>query len=219
MSDYHTVYKDVNPVETEWDILQRKHGNLPPAEKKAATPAWEPCDDASGKLTKADLDDIDSVDELDDLDEEFEDDRFMEEYRRKRIHELEQKQQSSHAGQGVVKHISGPEFVKEVTEASDQRWVVCHLYKDSVTDCAILNQCLAELAERYRSTIWVKIISTECIPGFSDEFLPTLLLYRDKKCKHQIVQSVQAMGGQSITPDKLKVYLNGFSSDEICKDT
>lgn len=215
MSDYHTVYKDVNPVETEWDVLQRKHGNLPPAEEKTAIPAWEPSENADGKITKEEIDEIDSIDELDDLDDEFEDDRFMEEYRRKRIQELEQ-ESSKHAGEGIVKHITGPDFVKEVTEASDGCWVVCHLYKDGVADCAILNQCLADLAERYRSTKWVKIVSTECIPGFSDEFLPTLLLYKDKKCKHQMVQAVQAMGGQSISPETLKVYLNGFSADGIC---
>ena len=217
MSDYHTVYKDVNAVETEWDVLQRKHGNLPPAEEKPAIPAWEPAHDVSGKMTRDDLDAIDSIDELDDLDDEFEDDRFMEEYRRKRMQELEQ-ECSQRTGEGVLKHIRGSEFVKEVTEASEGSWVVCHLYKDGVTDCAILNQCLAELAGRYKQSIWIKIVSTECIPGFSDEFLPTILLYKDKKCKHQMVQAVQAMGGHSINPERLKAYLNGFSADEICKD-
>lgn len=219
MSDYHTVYKDVNPVETEWDVLQRKHGNLPPVEKKKPAPAWEPHDDDVGKPSKDDLDNIDTIDELDALDDDFEDDHFMEEYRRRRIQELEQ-QSNRRAGTGVLKQIGGPDFVKDVTEASAGCWVVCHLYKDGVTDCAILNQCLTDLAERYRDTTWVKIVSTECIPGFSDDFLPTLLLYKDKICKHQIVQAVKAMGGESISPDRLKGYLNQYAgSDEICKDS
>lgn len=39
-------------------------------------------------------------------------------------------------------------------------WVVCHLYKAAVQDCAILNQCLAVLAEQYPATKFVRIVST-----------------------------------------------------------
>jgi hypothetical protein len=214
MADYHTVYKDADPVETEWDILQRKHGNLPPKEPKKSAPAWEPeKEEAKG------IDDIDSVDELEDLEDDsaFADDRFLEEYRQRRINELQQQQSTSWRCDGTLKHIQGQDFVKEVTEASDACWVVCHLFKDAVADCVILNQCLSELAGRYPGTKWVKIVSTECIPGFDDTFLPTLLLYNEKKCKHQVVQAVKAMGGQSVSPERVALHLRQYD-DDICRE-
>ena len=163
------------------------------------------------------MEDIGTLDELEELEDEFEDDRFMEEYRRKRMLELEQSATEKIKTKQELQHIYGQEFVKEVNEASEDRWVVCHLYKESVSDCSILNQCLGSLAEQYPETKWVKIISTECIPGYNDDFLPTLLLYRGKKCHKTIIHALQTMGGQSVSPARIALFLNQFGS--ICGDS
>ena len=179
--EYHTVYTDLNPVETEWDELQRKHGNLPDKPKRAPAPKWTPAEDATRSF-RLDTDAIDTVDNTDDIetlrdmedDETMQDSRFLEAYRQERMRQL----QASATGRGSdlkivakfgsLQHIQGSEFVKEVTEASQGAWVVCHLYKDAVEDCGILNQCLGALAAQYRSTKFVKIVSTQCIPDFDD---------------------------------------------------
>ena len=44
----------------------------------------------------------------------------------------------------------------------------------SAPDCAILAQCLGELAGRYPGTKFVKIVSTDCIPHYPDGNLPTV---------------------------------------------
>lgn len=58
--------------------------------------------------------------------------------------------------------------------------MVCFLYKSSHAGCALLGECLAELARKYHGTRFVKIISTSCIPNYPDQNLPTLLLYHNR---------------------------------------
>ncbi len=124
-------------------------------------------------------------------------------------------------------------------------------------DCAILNQCLEEVARQYPATKFVKIVSTgakiasrmlvpqqqfphrwqhgcagrhhtalpvsraatntacckssraippfpsaaaECIPGYPDANLPTVLLYRDTKCVQTLV-GLRHFGGRSTSPE------------------
>ena len=40
---------------------------------------------------------------------------------------------------------------------------------------------LDDLCKKYVGTKFVKIISTDCIPKYPDQLLPTLLLYKNKK--------------------------------------
>jgi hypothetical protein len=79
-----------------------------------------------------------------------------------------------------VEDISSNEFIEKVTNTSEKAWVVCFLYKSSHAGCALLGECLAELARKYHGTRFVKIISTSCIPNYPDQNLPTLLLYHNR---------------------------------------
>ena len=49
-------------------------------------------------------------------------------YRRQRIAEMKEK--AAKEKFGSVTQISKPDFVTEVTKASEQSWVICHLFKD-----------------------------------------------------------------------------------------
>eukprot|EP00889_Picochlorum_renovo_P002870 jgi/Picre1/29900/NNA_005281.t1 len=202
MSEYHTIYKGDPYETTEWDEIQRKHGNLPPKESKPKPPDWEPEEEdwrkqkGQGGLgterAQEHLDDIDTLDELEELEDEFEDDRFLEEYRRKRMLELEQAATEKIKTKQELQHMYGQDFVKEVNEA-------------------------VRTAEQYPETKWVKIISTECIPGYNDDFLPTLLLYHEKKCQKTIIHALKTMGGQSVSPARIALFLNQFGP--ICGDS
>jgi hypothetical protein len=67
------------------------------------------------------------LDELDDV-EDIEDEDFLNQYRQKRMEELKSFQ---HEGRfGGVQPLSKPDFVREVTEASEKVWVFVHLFKD-----------------------------------------------------------------------------------------
>jgi hypothetical protein len=69
---------------------------------------------------------------------------------------------------------------------------VCFLYKSSHAGCALLGECLSELARKYHGTRFVKIISTSCIPNYPDQNLPTLLLYHNRCDAWRVLQLVAA---------------------------
>ena len=78
MADDHTVYKGPEGRTTQWEDIQRKMGNLPPKEPPSKPDPWTP-----DKGDARDTDWLDSRDEkeLEDLEDDFEDDRFLEQYR------------------------------------------------------------------------------------------------------------------------------------------
>lgn len=67
-----------------------------------------------------------SLDELDELEDE-EDDRILEEYRRRRIAEL--KEQARKDVFGEVIEINGQDFISQINKAGSGVWVVLLLYK------------------------------------------------------------------------------------------
>jgi len=78
MADYHTVYKGPEGQTTQWDDIQRKMGNLPAKEPvKKADPFTPEREDTKNKKWI----DGKAVDELEELEDEFDDDRFLEQYR------------------------------------------------------------------------------------------------------------------------------------------
>ncbi len=60
--------------------------------------------------------------------------------------------------------------------------------------CGLLQQCLDELAAKYPSTKFLRIVSTDAIPHYPDANLPTLLLYHDTQV------STGMKGGQILFP-------------------
>lgn len=179
-------------------------------------PVWKPDAFVPEEETKKDTSYLDSkgVDELEELEDDFEDDRFMEEYRRQRIEELQRG--VARPRFGTLETIRGSEFVAQVTNAGEDVWVVCQLFKDAVADCGILNACLKELAERYPATKFVKIISTDCISGYPDENLPTTLIYHNGKCVKSLV-GLAAVGGRGTSPDRVAMALNCYGA--VCGDS
>lgn len=79
----------------------------------------------------------------------------------------------------------------QVTHASEDSWVVCHLIKDHIVACLVMQDTLKQLAERFPKTKFVEIISTDCIPNYPDSNLPTLIVYHKKKCIKTIAGAMQ----------------------------
>lgn len=101
--------------------------------------------------------------------------------RKKRLSEL--REAAKVARFGSVVPISGSDFVREVSQAPPDVWVVVILYKEGIAECGLLMQCLEDLATKYPATKFVKIISTDCIPNYPDRNLPTLLVYNSGAVK------------------------------------
>ncbi|KAH7845257.1 hypothetical protein Vadar_000107 [Vaccinium darrowii] len=185
--DYHFVYKDVEGASTQWDDIQRKLGNLPPKPPTFKPPPFTPSEDQDSKPKDKSWIDHKTEDQLEDLedDPDLDDDRFLQEYRKKRLAEMREVAKVQRYGSVIP--ISGSDFVREVSQAPEDVWVVVVLYKDGYPECGLLLQSLEELATKYPGTKFVKIISTDCIPNYPDCNLPTLLVYNNGAVKGNYV--------------------------------
>ncbi|KAI9224015.1 thioredoxin-like protein [Blastocladiella britannica] len=186
--------------DTEWNDILRARGILPNKSgdvevteddlaaivDAAATAAFS----REGQLDRA------TLDELAELEDE-EDDRVLESYRRRRMAEM--KDAASRKRFGEVTAISKPDFVREVSDASKECWVVCYLYKDSIPACKLLTAILSRVAAAYRETKFVKIIGDQCIPNYPDRNLPTLVIYHGGDMIRQIVGMQAIPGGMGTT--------------------
>ena len=70
-----------------------------------------------------------------------------------------------------------------------------------VSECATLQQCFDELAEKYPRTKFLKIYSTDCIPNYPDKNLPTTLIYKDTKCIQHLI-GMGAFGAPKVNPER-----------------
>lgn len=94
----------------------------------------------------------------DDLDE---DDEFTQQFYANRLAELKSKAQKIKYGQVI--EISRDEYIREVTNAPPEDFVVLHLYQNSNEFCNLINQHLPQIAIKYGQVKIIKIIATKCI--------------------------------------------------------
>ncbi|VAH57881.1 unnamed protein product [Triticum turgidum subsp. durum] len=225
MADYHFVYKDVEGATTQWDDIQRKLGNLPEKPAPFKPPPFAPRADADEQPRSKEWLDARDPDELEELEDDLDDDRFLEQYRmgvirvisveiwRMRLAEL--KEAAKTARFGTIQPITGSDFVREVSQAPPDVWVVVFLYKDAIPECGLLETCLEELATKYAETKFVKIISTDCIPNYPDRNVPTILVYNNSAVKGTYV-GLQKFGGKKCTPESVALAL--CHSDPVLND-
>ncbi|XP_023535516.1 phosducin-like protein 3 [Cucurbita pepo subsp. pepo] len=214
MGDYHFVYKDVEGASTQWDDIQAKLGNLPPKPAPFKPPAFTPAQDEASVSKDKSWIDQKTEEELEDLEDDLDldDDNFLQEYRKKRLVEIREAAKISKFGS--VNPISGSDFVREVSQAPSDVWVVVILYKEGIQECDVLMNCLQELATRYPATKFVKIISTDCIPNYPDCNLPTLLVYNNGAVKANYV-GLRSFG-RRCTPEGVALVL--CQADPVLND-
>lgn len=198
-----------NPNEdTEWNAILRQKGILPPKEKEikeedivnlVETTVQEKLEGTKEKQ----LEDL-SLDELELL-EDDEDERVLLEYRKKRIAEM--KEAALKAKFGDVREISAEDYVEQVNKAGDNVWVVLHLYKPGIPHCTLINNCLNQLAPKFRATKFLKSVSDTCIPNFPDKNLPTIFVYCEGNMKKKFIGSAE-LRGMNLTCDELEWMLS-----------
>ncbi|KAJ1659321.1 Proteolipid protein 2 [Dispira simplex] len=193
----------LNPNEdTEWNDILRAKGILPPKEGPTEDELFEAHDQAVREAQEKHLSDKE-LDELDEL-EDDEDDEILRHYREKRIREIQAF--TARAQFGELVQISEPDYKKQVTEVSRDVWVVVHLFRDGIPACKLVNAHLVQLAQKYPTVKFVKIISVECIHNYPDRNLPTLLVYGHGDMQHQLVGLAQ-WGGMATRVSDLEAYL------------
>lgn len=205
MGDYHAAYKEQEGKTTEWDDLQVKHGNRPAPDKPAQAPTWTGSsgeDKGREESWAADR----SAEELDEMDDDFDDDRGLEAIRQRRLEEL-RKATKANDRFGSVRDIGRADFVREVTNAGPDVWVALHLQQPAVEACHLLGSALDSLAPRFPATKFLRILSTDCIPGYPDANLPTVVLYHAGVCVATLI-GLLPYGGRSITPEQVAFVFN-----------
>ncbi|XP_063367451.1 viral IAP-associated factor homolog isoform X1 [Cydia amplana] len=196
-----------NPNEdTEWNDVLRAKGIIPQKEKEVTEDdivnmieqtIQQKQQEKDKQLSELDLDGLDEL-------EDSEDEAVLEEYRRKRIAEL--KRLAEKPKFGDVREVSGQDYVQEVNKAGEGIWVVIHLYKQGIQQCALLNQHLRELAAKYPYTKFLKAIAQTCIPNFPERNLPSVFVYFEGDLKKQFV-GPHELRGTGLTCDELEYIL------------
>ena len=75
----------------------------------------------------------------------------------------------------------------------------------SVPSCKVIHERLRQLARKHRASKFLKIVSTDCIRGYPDKNLPSILVYHSGALKKQFIGTVE-LGGANPTEDGKLCY-------------
>jgi hypothetical protein len=69
-----------------------------------------------------------------------------------------------------------------------------------VLGCQVLRHCLEQLAAEFAHVKFLAMLATDCIPGYPDTNLPTVLVYQGGQCARTLV-GLQPFGGSRLSPE------------------
>jgi len=146
-------------------------------------------------LEKASLEDLEVVEDA------LDDERAIQEYREARLRELREKRAKDRYG--VVKDIDKVDWTREVNDASQNCWVVVHMFQDSLVECRLMDECLKDIAARFKYIKVVRIKSTSAVENWPDRNLPTLFMYHEGEAREQIM-TLKTLQGKQMKPVNLE---------------
>ncbi|KAM3545185.1 hypothetical protein ARSEF1564_001967 [Beauveria bassiana] len=182
-------------ADTEWQVhsratgykndILRKHGVIP-EKPPSPTPMIEEAIVEGRRLAHENRLEGKDLDELDELEDE-EDDAFLEEYRKKRMAELNNLQKKSI--HGTVYPISKPDYQREVTEASEKGPVFVNLTSSMGTnvESRVLSELWRQAAQEYGDIKFCEIRANQAIENYPDRNCPTILVYNKGDIVKQVV--------------------------------
>ncbi|XP_032042221.1 phosducin-like protein 2 [Aythya fuligula] len=187
--------------DTEWNEILRKFGILPPKEK--------PKDEIEEMVLRLQKEvevkpyERMNLKELKEAEDDFDeaDRKAVEMYRQQRLQEWKCLQRRQKYGE--LREISGQQYVKEVTNAPEDVWVIIHLYRTSIPMCLLVNEHLSQLARKFPEAKFVKAIVNSCIEDYHDTCLPTILVYKSGEIKGRFI-GVAECGGIYLKVEELE---------------
>ncbi|NXJ72077.1 PDCL2 protein, partial [Rostratula benghalensis] len=183
--------------DTEWNDILRDFGILPPKEKvkdETEEMVLRLQKEAEGNMNPEELKDTE-----DDFDEA--DRKAIEMYRQQRMQEWKCLQRRRKYGE--LGEICGEQYVKEVTNAPEDVWVIIHLYRASIPLCLLVNNHLSLLARKFPDVKFLKAIVNSCIQNYHDRYLPTILVYKTGEIKGRFI-GVAECGGMYLQVEELE---------------
>ncbi|XP_059845207.1 phosducin-like protein 2 isoform X2 [Hypanus sabinus] len=179
--------------DTEWNDVLRSFGIIPPKE--------QPRDEVEEMVLRLQEEakvkpyERMNLAELKEAEDEFdeEDERAIEMYRCQRMADWQAVQRKARFGE--LAELQGDEYVKQVTYAGEDVWVILHLYRPGIPMCILFNHHLGQLAKKYPEAKFMKAIANICIPNYPDKYLPTIFVYFEGAMKARFI------GVECGTPD------------------
>uniref|UniRef100_A0A4W3IJU8 Phosducin like 2 n=1 Tax=Callorhinchus milii TaxID=7868 RepID=A0A4W3IJU8_CALMI len=128
-----------------------------------------------------------NLEALKEAEDEFDeaDEQAIEKYRSQRLAEWQAVQRKRKFGELI--ELQGDEYVKQITYAGKEIWVVLHLYRPGIPMCTLVNHHLTELAKKFPETKFMKAIANICIPNYPDKYLPTIFIYFEGQLKARFI--------------------------------
>ncbi|NXK18424.1 PDCL2 protein, partial [Arenaria interpres] len=135
-----------------------------------------------------------NLEELEEAEDDFDeaDRKAIEMYRQQRLQEwkcLRRRQKY-----GELTEICGEQYVKEVTNAPKDLWVIIHLYRSSIPVCLLVNDHLSLLARKFPEVKFLKAIVNSCIQNYHNRYLPTILVYKAGEIKGSFIGAAECGG-------------------------
>ncbi|KAM6205699.1 phosducin-like protein 2 [Sarcoramphus papa] len=187
--------------DTEWNDILRHFGILPPKEKPK-----DEIEEMVLRLQKeAEVKPYErmNLEELKEAEDDFDeaDRKAIEMYRQQRLQEWKCLQRRQKYGE--LREICGEQYVKEVTNAPEDVWVIIHLYRSSMPMCLLVNEHLSRLARKFPEVKFLKAIVNSCIQNYHDRCLPTILVYKTGEIKGRFI-GVAECGGIYLKVEELE---------------
>lgn len=192
-------------ADTEWNDILRKHGIIPEKPKDPEPIIQEALLEAYKRAHDERLEDKD-LDELAEL-EDDEDEAFLEQYRQKRMAEINALAKASKFGS--VYPLQKVDFTKEVTEASNDAFVFVFLSSstDGNVESRILSEMWRDLAQKFGDVKFCQIRADMCIEGYPERNCPTVLVYKDGDIRRQLVTLKELQGVRTKIEDLEQVLV------------
>ncbi|KAK1750215.1 thioredoxin-like protein [Echria macrotheca] len=201
-------------ADTEWNEILRKHGIIP-EKPPSPTPMIEEAILEARRLAHENRLEGKDLDELDEL-EDIEDEGFLEQYRQRRLQELNALQKKSK--HGSVYPIAKPEYSREVTEASQEGPVFVNLTSSAGNvESRVLSQLWRQAAQEYGDIKFCEMRASQAIEGYPEKNCPTILVYNKGDIVKQIV-TLMTVGGVKMGMsdiDKLLIEVGAIRDNDM----
>ncbi|KAL9125431.1 MAG: hypothetical protein Q9217_005366 [Psora testacea] len=191
-------------ADTEWNDILRKHGIIP-EKPPSPTPIIQEALAESRKRAHEKRLENKNLDDLNDMEDE-EDAAFLHKYRQQRLTELSTISSTSVFNQ--VYHLQKLDYSIDVTEASTKAFVFVHLTSSLGTnlESRLLTELWRELAGKFGDVKFCEIKADMCIEGYPERNTPTILIYKDREIRKQLV-TLRELGGERTSIKDLEVLL------------
>nr|XP_040040454.1 phosducin b [Gasterosteus aculeatus aculeatus]XP_040040455.1 phosducin b [Gasterosteus aculeatus aculeatus] len=140
-----------------------------------------------------------------------EDEGCLKKYRKRCMQDMHDKLSFGPRFEGVHELDSGEAFLEVIEKEHYSTVVVVHIYKVGVKGCEELNSCLDCLAIEYPTVKFCRIdaVASGASERFSDEVLPTLLVYKAGELLGNFLACTQHLTEEFFATD-VEAFLNSY---------